>query len=107
MYNHDYPVMEVRYITQNRVISDLNQSEIPIGEENSIQIMADGFQAKCFMRGVPEDAWISDKIVIVFDENHPEYGEFFMTKNFRFDGPGILRYGYEDKMIKVQRIITE
>lgn len=89
------------------MISALDQSDIPTGEENSIQILADGIRARCFIRGMSDDRWQSDKIVIVFDEKHLVHGEYFMTKNFRIDEPGILQYGYDGQIIRVQRLIID
>lgn len=51
----------------------------------------------------------SERILLVFDEPHPEFGEEFMTKYFQIDPrePGLLHWGHEKRTFNIQLIIEE
>jgi len=43
----------------------------------------------------------SDKIVILFNELHPHWGEFFTTKYFFFETPREMSWGHNGEVMKI------
>ena len=48
---------------------------------NKLKIMINGYNAECYIISRPIG---SDKIVIEFEEEHPEFGDSLVTKYFTF-----------------------
>ena len=63
-----------------------------------VDILADGKSATCEIGFF--GTW-SERIKIAFIEDHPEFGDLFSTKDFEFIEPGLIRWGREDKKMKV------
>lgn len=80
----------------------ITEQMIPIvsGDEEykTIRIVVDGNPARCFLQ---DRGWNSTKIVILFDNNHPLWGDYFTTKYFDFVEPGKMRWGHEGDSIKI------
>ena len=49
----------------------------------------------------------SDRIVITFENEHPEYGKEFSTKHFKFLDPGVLGWGHDGKVINIKVLDEE
>ena len=64
-------------------------------EPESIQVLVDDRPARCFISSPkwPEHTG-SEKIVILFDEKHPRWGDYFATKYFQFEEPGKMQSGH-------------
>ena len=43
----------------------------------------------------------SDRLNISFETPHPEFGETFSTKYFRFTEPGVIEWGHEGQSFNV------
>ena len=83
----------------------LTEEMIPIAHINKIKnsaldklnITIDGYNAQCFIA----ERLGSDKIVILFEKEHPKYGDCFTTKYFQFKKPGEMIWGHEQKIMKI------
>ena len=64
-------------------------------EPESIQVLVDDRPARCFISNPFVSSWStgSEKIVILFDEKHPRWGDYFVTKYFQFEEPGKMNWG--------------
>ena len=64
-------------------------------EPESIQVLVDNRPARCFISNpfVSSESTGSEKIVIIFDEEHPRHGEELETKYFQFEEPGKMQWG--------------
>jgi hypothetical protein len=40
--------------------------------------------------------------VILFDEDHPRWGEYFTTKYFMFDEPGKMHWGHQGEHMVIE-----
>ena len=93
-------------ITQNPHEIPLNEDMIPIiaGDRDlkMIRVIADGHLGSCFLQ---DRGWNSTRIVIVFDQPHPAWGESFVTKHFLFERPGKMYWGHEGNSIKISTIL--
>ena len=69
---------------------------MPFG--TTLSILVDGEKAKCVMG--PFGTW-SDRINIVFENEHSEFGKQFSTKHFEFLEPGILGWGHDGKTMAI------
>ena len=69
----------------------------------ALSVLIDGLNAKCVMG--PFGTW-SDRIVITFEKDHPEYGKELSTKHFEFLEPGVISIGNEAKKINI-RVLDE
>ena len=84
---------------------EINESDFPIdsGQEQfePLQLTVDGHPAK----GLITDrvGW-STRIVLLFEQPHPKFGNEFMTKKFFIEPAGYLNYGYEQKPLRLKRI---
>ncbi len=82
----------------------INEEMIPIahigeGEFNKLKIMINGYNAECYIISRPIG---SNKIIIEFEEEHPEFGDSLVTKYFRFvhyDNPALtkLHWGHNHR----------
>ena len=63
-------------------------------EIESIQVLVDDRPARCFIGNpiVSSESTGSEKIVILFDEKHPSWGDCFETKYFQFEEPGRMTW---------------
>jgi hypothetical protein len=90
-------------ITQNPHKIPITEEMIPIvvqGDEvKMVRITVDGRPASCFLS---ERVWGSTKVVIVFDQEHPRWGEYFMTKYFMFDEPGKMHWGHDGDYMEIE-----
>ena len=83
----------------------LTEEMIPIAHINKInsglldklKITIDGYNAQCFIA----ERLGSDKIVIIFEKEHPKYGDSFTNKYFQFKKPGEMIWGHEQKIMKI------
>ena len=77
----------------------------PEGPPQLHRVLIDG---KPGLAGIGSQGTYSERILLVFDEPHPEFGEEFMTKNFHFDRrePGLLHWGHEKRTFNIE-IMTE
>ena len=93
-------------ITQNPHKIPLNEHMIPIiavdQDLKMIRVIADDHPASCFLQ---DRGWNSTRIVIVFDQPHPMWGESFVTKHFLFERPGKMYWGHEGNHIKISAIL--
>mgnify|MGYP006145793859 FL=1 len=82
----------------------ITEEMIPIvydnGEPKTIRIVVDEHPARCFLR---DRGWNSTKIVILFDNPHPVWNEFFTTKHFDFIEPGKMHWGYNEEVMKISK----
>ena len=72
----------------------LTEEKIPIAPMNNeeydkLKVLVDGYKAECFI----VERWGSNKIVIIFNNSHFNFGEFFTTKYFKFEKPGEMMWG--------------
>ena len=85
----------------------ITEEMIPIvfgnDEPNTIKIVVDENKARCFLL---DRGWGSTKIVILFDNPHPDWGDYFTTKYFDFVEPGIMRWGHNDESMKISKIVA-
>ena len=87
-----------RDIAQNQLL----EKDIPIAimgekEFETLKVVVDGYEADLFI----EERYGSDKIVIIYKNKHPKFGNFFTTKYFLFDEPGIMSWGHDNKKMKI------
>jgi len=70
------------------------------------KVLIDG---KPGLAGIGSLSGYSERILLVFDEPHPEFGEEFMTKYFMFDNnePGLLLWGHQNRSFKIDLIIED
>ena len=68
----------------------------------TIKIVVDKHHARCFLQ---DRGWNSTKIVILFDKPHPVWGDYFTTKYFHFVEPGEMKWGYDNKIMKIESLI--
>ena len=64
-------------------------------EPEPIRVLVDDYPARCFITNPIVGPWSngSMKIVILFDEKHPRWDDFFVTKYFQFVEPGKMNWG--------------
>ena len=67
---------------------------------NSLKVTVDRNNAICFI----QERWGSEKIVIIFEKPHQEWGEFFTTKYFLFEEPGKMQWGHDGNYMKLELI---
>ena len=70
----------------------------------TLSVLIDGLNAKCVMG--PFGTW-SDRIVITFEKDHPEYGKELSTKHFEFLEPGVIGWGHDGKEINIKVLDEE
>ena len=71
--------------------------------KKALQVYADGAKAKTFI-SVPQNDWSGDaKIVIVWEEPHKIYKQFFTTKYFNMSSSGKLIWGHDLETILLQK----
>ena len=84
----------------------LDEDMIPMiaGDQDlkMIRVIADGHPGACFLQ---DRGWNSTRIVIVFDQLRPVYGESFVTKHFLFVIPGKMYWGHEGSCMKISTIL--
>jgi hypothetical protein len=89
-------------MTQNKV--PLSEPDIPHRgpddslEDKSIAVLLDGHKGRCF---ISSGMWRSEKIIIVFDDEHPHFGKEFGTKYYMIEEPGILSYGHDGVTLEI------
>ncbi len=78
----------------------------PEGPPQLHRVLIDG---KPGLAGIGSQGTYSERILLVFDEPHPEFGEEFMTKNFHFDRrePGLLHWGHEKRTFNIEIMTKE
>ena len=67
-----------------------------------IRVIVDGHPGSCFLE---DRGWNSTRIVIVFDQPHPMWGESSVTKHFLFEAPGRMYWGMRAIFIKISTIL--
>ena len=72
-------------------------------EPESIRVLVDNCPARCFISNPFVSSWStgSEKIVILFDEKHPSWGDCFETKYFQFEEPGRMTWGHNGEHIRI------
>ena len=89
-------------MTQNKV--PLNEQDIPIRgaddslEDKSMAVLFDGHKGRCFISSIP---WRSEKIVVVFDDEHPHFGKEWGTKYYMIEEPGVLSFGHHGETLEI------
>lgn len=74
-----------------------------IALKKALQVYADGAKAKTFI-SVPKNNWSGDaKIVIVWEEPHKIFKQFFTTKYFNMNSSGKLIWGDDSETILLQK----
>ena len=67
--------------------------------KKALQVYTDGAKAKTFV-SVPQNDWSGDaKIVIVWEEPHKIYKQFFTTKYYKMNSSGKLIWGHDSETI--------
>ena len=98
-------LMTMKFIQSPHEIP-LNEDMIPIiaGDQDvkMIRVIADDHTGSCFLQ---DRGWNSTRIVIVFDQPHPMWGESFVTKHFLFVTPGTMYWGHEGNSIKISTML--
>ena len=84
--------------------TNLLTEEMLVPHGTTLSILADGEKAKCVMGSF--GTW-SDRIVIKFENEHPEYGKEFSTKHFEFLEPGVIGWGHDGKKINIKVLDEE
>ena len=79
------------------MIPSAHINKIKNGVLDKLNITIDGYNAQCFIA----ERLGSDKIVILFEKEHPKYGDCFTTKYFQFKKPGEMIWGHEQKIIQI------
>ena len=83
----------------------LTEKMIPITPMNGdmhekLKVVVDGQSAECYIASRIHTG--SSKIVILFEEEHPQLGFSIAAKNFHFEAPGILKIkGIEDMQVAI------
>ena len=89
----------------NNVKILITEEMIPIVSDNdepkTIRIVVDENKARCFLL---DRGWSSTKIVILFDNPHPVWDDYFTTKYFHFVEPGVMRWGHNEERMKISKI---
>ena len=92
--------------TRNSKTTAITEEMIPIvvgnDEIRTIRVEVDGHSAACFLH---DRVWYSTKVVILFDEEHPRWGEYFTTKYFMFNDPGMMNWGHNGECMKIDAIL--
>ncbi len=89
-------------MTQNKV--PLNEPDIPIVgtdeeiEDKSMAVLFDGHKGRCF---IWSNGWHSEKIIIVFDDEHPHFGKEWGTKYYMIKEPGVLSFGHHGETLEI------
>ena len=99
LYYENYRGIVMTKITQKL----LTEKMIPIAAINSekfekLRISIDGHNAECFIF----QRINSDKIIILFEKEHPEFGKEFSTKYFQFKEPGKMIWGHSGKYMHIK-----
>ena len=71
----------------------------PGDDIESIRILVDNYPARCYIRAATYVG--STKIWIKFDEKHPQHGDEFGTKYFRFEEPGKMQWGHSGEHMTI------
>jgi len=71
----------------------------PGDDIESIRILVDNYPARCYIRAATDVG--STKIWIIFDEKHPQHGDEFGTKYFRFEEPGKMQWGHSGEHMTI------
>ena len=84
---------------------EIIESDFPTdtGQEDfePLLLMVDGHPAKGL---ITDSVGWSTRIVLLFEQPHPEFGTEFMTKRFMIEPAGYLVYGYNQKPLRLKRI---
>ena len=85
-------------ITRNPKTTAITEEMIPVvvgnDEIRTVSVIVDGHSAECFLH---DTLFYTTKVVILFDEDHPQWGEYFTTKYFMFNEPGKMHWGHGDE----------
>ena len=88
---------------QNKI--RISEEMVPrvVGDEEvkSIKVKVEGHMASCFLH---DRIFNSMKIVLLFDQLHPRWGECFTTKYFQFDHFGNLHWGHNGEFFALERL---
>jgi len=81
-------------------------TQTPEGPPQLHKVLIDG---KPGLAGIGSLGAFSERILLVFDEPHPEFGEEFMTKYFKINPqePGLLHWGHEKRTFNIEILIEE
>ena len=82
--------------TQNPLLLKDIPIATPENENPGIRVIVDGYSALCYIRDS-----LSEKIVILFDADHPRWGEYFTTKYYRFIEPGQMLWGHDKEIMEI------
>ena len=89
--------------TRNPKTTAITEEMIPVvvgnDEIRTARVIVDGLPAECFLH---DRVFYSTKVVILFDEDHPRWGEYFTTKYFMFDEPGKMHWGHQGEHMAIE-----
>ena len=90
-------------ITRNPHKIAITEEMLPVVVGNDdvrmVRVTVDGHQAACFLH---DRVWYTTKVVILFDEGHPRWGEYFTTKYFTFKQPGRMHWGHRGESMEIE-----
>jgi hypothetical protein len=90
-------------ITRNPHKIAITEEMIPIvvgnDEIRMVRVTVDGCSASCFLH---DRVWYTTKVVIVFDQEHQRWGDYFTTKYFMFKEPGKMHWGHEGEFMEIE-----
>ena len=93
-------------ITRNPKTTAITEEMIPVvvgnDERRTVRVTVDGHSAECFLH---DRVFYTTKVVILFDEDHPRWGEYFTTKYFMFNEPGKMHWGHNGECMKMEAIL--
>jgi len=93
-------------------MKSLSLEEIPVISQKfsekealkkALNCYADNKKAKIFISKPNDNSFLEEKIVIVWDKKHDEFGKIFTTKYFSFSKKGILEWGHENNQIIIYK----
>lgn len=87
---------------KNSLLTGDKSKDMPFG----LQVRIDGINASIF-ENVADGYYADEKLVILFEEKHPIYGDFFTTKYYFIEEPGKINWGQDDGFFIVERIEAE
>jgi len=78
----------------------------PFDNENRVlsephAVLVDGIIGKACVGSL---GTYSTRISITLEEEHPELGKEFITKYFIFKEPGLVSWGHEEKIFRIEKI---
>ena len=95
------PISKEKISKENLI--PLTEDMIPLSSEGAssngemIRIIADGLPAQCYI----DDSRPSSRIELLFDEEHDRFHDYFSTKYFLFEEPGVMKWGHGEEPMQI------